>query len=230
VLPLAFDAGFALDMQRARGVCGVTRRRGVGAHAGRTPGDRLEHALAAQAPWLGEARARARERFQKHATGTTQLMRAANAGDVARVRELVCAGAALDAADSSARWAALHWASVQGHAPVVAALLEAGADADARSALGWTPLMVAAANAKAAVARLLLARGGARAALADSTGRTALHHAARAGAAEVVALLAARGCAELGARDNNGRTPLTSAEEGAHGECAEILLARGGRR
>jgi ankyrin repeat protein len=210
-------------------VCGATWRRGVGALAGRTPGDVMARALLAQAPWLLEARARAREGFQKHARGTTQLMRAANCGDARSCRQLAAAGANVDAADTSARWTALHWGAVNGHVAACAALLEAGAGADARSALGWTPLMVAAANANPAIARLLLA-GGASAALADSTGRTALHHAAGAGALEVVAMLAAPGAALLAVRDNNGRTPLTSAEEGSHAGCAELLKKRGGRR
>lgn len=54
---------------------------------------------------------------------------------------------------------ALHVASINGHTDVMEVLLEYGADLDARTLQGYTPLYVAFGAKQLAAARLLLAAG-----------------------------------------------------------------------
>jgi ankyrin repeat protein len=129
---------------------------------------------------------------------TTQLTRAARAGDEERLRELVAAGAKLDLVDGDG-WSALHWASIRGHARIAKLLLDGkykgkGADINLQTSGGYTALILASSRGHEAVVRLLLERG------ADVTlrgyGDTALYHARYQNHAAVVALLEARGAPE----------------------------------
>jgi ankyrin repeat protein len=80
---------------------------------------------------------------------------AAKAGNVAKVQELLAAGAAVDA---RGRWYGipLHGAAREGHADATKLLLTAGAKVDARNNNGSTPLHYAA---NSAVAKVLLDAG-----------------------------------------------------------------------
>jgi cytohesin len=93
------------------------------------------------------------------------------------------------------------------NALVVAALVDAGADVNARTATtGESPLHAAAEYPQ--VARVLLEHG-ANVHARDNDGRTPLHHAAnRAGASAEAIRLLLRAGADPNARDNNGRTPM----------------------
>jgi len=190
--------------------------------------DMIARATRRQAPWLAAARAapRAHHRLRER---TTQLMRAAGAGDERRVRELLAAGASHAACDNSfGRWSALHWAARDDHARVAEALLAAGAAVDVSGGDGQTPLLVASLSGSREVARALLARG-ARQERQDTFGFTALHWAAAGDDAPLVELLlAAPGAAiALAKRDCNGSTPLAIAEARApHGACAGALRLR----
>ncbi len=94
---------------------------------------------------------------------------AATAGEVVRV--LVRRGSAnVDAAHGSKSCTALHMAARRGNAGVIAALLDLGADIEARDSRGETPLRRAVNCDKVEAAKLLLARG----ADADSQGSKAL--------------------------------------------------------
>jgi uncharacterized protein len=112
---------------------------------------------------------------------------------------------------------------------VMRALLDAGADVNARTKVGKTPLMFAASrlsgfrgtpnrgteqDALAAVA-LCLDRGATIDAV-DQNGQTALHLSVAQAEEGVVRLLAERG-ADLHARDKQGRTPLDLATAGGRG-------------
>lgn len=70
--------------------------------------------------------------------GRTPLHFACGVGQVAIVKMLVEAGAALEAVDAMAN-TPLHYAAGYGRAPVVAALLEAGASGKAKNQNGKTP-------------------------------------------------------------------------------------------
>lgn len=76
---------------------------------------------------------------------------------VARV--LVRAGADVNACDGAVQCTALHMAARRGNVAVAAALLDLGAEIEARDSRGDTPLRRAVNCGKVEVARLLLARG-----------------------------------------------------------------------
>eukprot|EP01052_Picozoa_sp_SAG31_P049350 SAG31_NODE_10762_length_1101_cov_0.862275_1_plen_103_part_00 len=84
-----------------------------------------------------------------------------------------------------------HLAALKGHAELVDLLLRSGANATARTALGRTPLHLAAMGGSAASAKLLLEHPGVEPDTVASarTGETALHMAALHGYGDVVAVL-----------------------------------------
>ncbi len=109
----------------------------------------------------------------------------------------------------------------------VGALLDAGAQADARSPDGFTPLQLAAYFGAPAAAALLVERGADVDAVADNPQRIAPLHAAVAGRRpEVVRLLLAAG-ATPDARQHGGWTPLLAAAQHGHTEMAQALLDAG---
>lgn len=76
------------------------------------------------------------------------------------------------AARNAAKVAALHAAVSSNQPEIVRWLLDAGADVNAQQQMDYTPLMGAAANARADIMELLLARGAERA-LKTTEGKTA---------------------------------------------------------
>jgi ankyrin repeat protein len=75
--------------------------------------------------------------------GHTPLIKAAKAGDVELVKDLLNRGAQLDAKSVKGK-TALHYASANGHVEVVKQLISNGAEIDARDRDWHTPLMLAA--------------------------------------------------------------------------------------
>ena len=102
----------------------------------------------------------------KDAGGHTPLYSVANEckahGGAGVVRALVQAGASVDAHDGVKHCTALHMAARRGNVEVAGALLDSGADIEARDSLGETPLRRAVNCDKTDVATLLLARGADR--------------------------------------------------------------------
>lgn len=91
-----------------------------------------------------------------------QIIKAAKAGDIAAVRALLEADAALVGARDTDESTPLHCAAWKGHAEVAALLLDFGADVNAINAndhWGNTPLHAAAHGNQRAVAEILIARG-----------------------------------------------------------------------
>ena len=76
------------------------------------------------------------------------------------VRMLVAAGADVNACDNVKRCTALHMAARRDHVEIAGALLDCGADIDARDTNGATPLRRAVNTRQRAVADLLRSRGG----------------------------------------------------------------------
>jgi len=123
---------------------------------GRT--DRLDAILDTR-PDLGNAVA---------ADGFTPLQLAAFFGQPAAAHLLVSRGASVAPVSQNAMAVhALNAAAAGDHADIVALLLDAGADPDARQHGGFTPLMSAAANGNEAAVAALLDHGADRAARGD---------------------------------------------------------------
>ncbi|MBV9762967.1 MAG: ankyrin repeat domain-containing protein [Acidobacteriaceae bacterium] len=132
-------------------------------------------------------------------------------------------------AHSSDGWTPLHLAAFFGRLDLADALLDRGAEVNARSTNGAknTPLHAAAAGGRTNVVELLLRRG------ADGNARqeggfTALHSAAQAGNREMVAVLLAHS-ADVNARAGNNQSPLDLALTRAHAEVAALLEESGAK-
>lgn len=122
------------------------------------------------------------------APAATELWRAAELGDAAKVKELLRAGVAVNSADQDG-WTALFFAAFLGHADVVQELLRAKARVDLRGKKeGETPLILAALGGHAQVVRLLL-NAKANAGLKNKAGLTARDIAERRGYGQIAAML-----------------------------------------
>jgi ankyrin repeat protein len=112
----------------------------------------------AKATLAGGADANARD-----AEGATALMAAAYSGNLEMVKTLLAAGADANATDA-ANWTALmkgvyNQELDRGFPDVVQALIDAGADVEAKIAYGLRPLMLAAGYGEAGVVQTLLKAG-----------------------------------------------------------------------
>lgn len=126
--------------------------------------------------------------------------------------------------NTSMEWTALHFAARQGRLDLVNCLLEAGADAAAKTVEGFTPLRLAAYNGYLDIVQRLLEVNPAMS--ADTWGENALHDAAARGHLAVVKLLLASG-ADTESRDNEKCTPLHYASQDGHLEVVDALLDAG---
>ena len=120
-------------------------------------------------------------------------------------------------------WTPLHLAAFFGQRELAQALLDAGAQVDARStnAMKNTPLHAAVAGGKTDLVQLLL-QCGADVNARQEGGWTALHGAAQAGNRPMVELLIAHG-ADLQARATNNQSALDLAMLKGHSEIAALL-------
>ncbi len=123
----------------------------------------------------------------------------------------------------------LHRAASKGKAELVKALIEAGANVNAKikSGLrrGETPLHQAAYSGHTEVVKALI-EAGAEANAKDKDSQTPLHKAGYRGNAEVVKLLIKAG-AQVNAKNSNGQTPLHEAASWANIEMVKALIKAG---
>jgi ankyrin repeat protein len=152
------------------------------------------------------------------------LVGAAAKGDNVSVADLLASGTNPNEADESG-WTALHAAATRDHVDVVRRLLAAGADVDARSADGFTPLLNAA-SAGSDVVEALLDAGADVTAQEPRQGCRPLHRFAGYANPAGVELVLAAG-ADVDAEDFGGATALADAAEAGCDECVEALLAAG---
>lgn len=146
------------------------------------------------------------------ALGAADIHEAAATGNMASVAALLASDSRLVRAKTATCVTPLHYAAVRGHVGVVKQLLGAGADPEARTEDGRTPLQFAFDNPDMAemdrtVLVDLLASGTDIVNSIDGTGFSPLHYAARFGNASAASLLIGRG-ALVSTRDAKGNTPL----------------------
>ena len=153
----------------------------------------------------------------------TPFFDAVASSNVERARDLLAKRPNLVDARTLMGKTALHLAVEAGNTNMVAFLLDAGADANARGD-SVTPLHSAALNGNVEIAELLLGRGAA----VDATGfrhnDTPLQVAALHGNADVVRLLLANG-ADLNAQNMLHKTALQLAQEHQQTNVIDILTS-----
>lgn len=140
------------------------------------------------------------------------------------VREI---GIGPEAAVVTTQKTAMHLAVESGATKAIAALATLGADPNARSAGGKTPLIAGAEAGNLAGVQALLGPGLGAARLADPnaqdhSGATALHAAAAAGRVDIANLLL-RHAADPSVKDASGRTPRDVAHARAHDDLTRLL-------
>ncbi|NKB33892.1 MAG: hypothetical protein GKR91_12410 [Pseudomonadales bacterium] len=148
--------------------------------------------------------------------GETPIMTASRAGAAAGVQYLIEAGANVNTRETSREQTALMWAAAQGHEEVARALINAGAELEARSKVRPMLMFADATN------------GGAfdQGVTENLGGFTALLFAARAGHVEVANLLVTSG-ADINGLAGNGTSPLIVATHSGHSALAQMLLVQG---
>ncbi len=153
-----------------------------------------------------------------------EIFEAAKAGDTARVRMLVDKDPGLLRAVDETGRTALHWACRGVDLEVVKALVEKGADVNARDAAAVTPLHSAASRGHRDAVEFLIAHG-ARVEAAMSGGSTPLHLAAAKGHRDVAAILLDRN-APLDVPDDTEDTPLLAAAREGKWDVVELIAGR----
>jgi len=153
--------------------------------------------------------------------GATALHFACGAGQLAVLEVLLEKGAAWDAVDERGLTGLHEVAARSGSVEVARRLLELGCAVDAVECLGQTPLMLALAYKRSALASLLVARG-ASPHMRGPLEFTPLHLAALRGLEDLVVALLAAGADPL-ARNDMARTPLDMARAEGHVAIASLL-------
>ena len=159
--------------------------------------------------------------------GSTPLMCAAREGNLLGCAALLRRGAKVDTRSSDDDSTALHLACLSGHLGAVDFLLTHGANGDAVTTKGISPLAVACGRRHVEVVRLLLERWyGApeRGGLSAEKGAMSLYTACQLGDPEIVGLLLAAGASAVAAYDG-WATPLFIACLKGHQGIVELLMA-----
>jgi ankyrin repeat protein/peroxiredoxin len=158
------------------------------------------------------------------APSSDYLNKAARAGNLKQVQDLIAEGTPVNGRDSLGG-TPLHDAAWAGEKDVAAYLISKGAEVNARHTEGGsTPLHYAVLTNHPEVVELLLDHGADLKILYKT--KTALHLAAASGYARCATLLIAHG-ADVNARDETGATPLSEASWTGETEMVRLLVAKG---
>jgi len=153
------------------------------------------------------------------------LIRAAENGDIAKIKDLLYIGADVNA-ESNGGWTALREAANEGHTEAVKLLIEKGADVNAKNNdYNETALMRAAGKGHTEIVKTLIDKG-ADVNAKDYNGGTALIWAAGKGHTEVAKTLIEHGT-DLNAKSNKGSTALMFAADKGHTEAVKLLIEKG---
>lgn len=157
--------------------------------------------------------------------GATLLMHAAAYSNDEIFKLILDAGPDINATNASMA-TALHWAA---HQPTKARmLLEHGANPNAKSKQGITPLLVAVQRPGSAQLIALLLEKGAEVNVQNNQRFTPLHLASRTGDLEIIKLLVVKG-AEINSASGIGVTPLFSAAMSQNPSAVDYLLQKGAK-
>lgn len=152
------------------------------------------------------------------------LVKAAIDNDMAALKELLEAGANVDATDEIYHASALAMAVDSDNLEMVQSLLWAGADVNARNSLGQTALMYLNERSTSEVAEALVA-AGAKLDLQDEDGDTALITVAAYNNGEILQVLLDAGAA-VNMKNNKGETALiVAANEGIVENVKALIMA-----
>jgi ankyrin repeat protein len=156
----------------------------------------------------------------------TELMEAVRTQNVQKVREMIAAGANVNANMNTTNQSGitpLMAAAATSDGPIEMArvILEKGAKVNAKDWLGWTPLMYASYNGRTDLAKLLLKKG-AEVNAKSNTGWTPLMYAAYKGHVEIGKLLIENG-ADVNAKTREGETAPSIAESRDESGFAELF-------
>ena len=152
-----------------------------------------------------------------------EIIAAANAGDLTKMRQLEASGANLDFRDNHGN-SALKQAAYKGHEEVVHYLLENRVNIDGRDNSGCTPLYSASLAGRTGVVHALV-KEGASVDSREEQGRTPLWIASFWGHSEAVALLVNHG-SHVEAENDQGFTALHMSCQEGHLKTAEALVER----
>ena len=146
---------------------------------------------------------------QNQPQGTAALVAAFEAGQSARIIEMLTADPKLLSADLDRGFTALHMAAYYGLGPVVDFALKNGADPEAKERRGLTPVWFSVSGNHPGVLRQLIARK-VNLGIKNQMGDGLLHRAAQGGLLEVFGILLQQGL-KLDERDLQMATPLAIA-------------------
>ncbi len=161
-----------------------------------------------------------------NAEGRTALYIAARDNDIAKVNELIAAGADVNKAKTSDGVSPLYIACHNGHIQVVKLLVsDSRTDVNATKKDSSTPLYIACQNGYTEIVKLLVSdsRTDVNASMTDSS--TPLYVASQKGYTEIVKLLVSDSRTDVNAAMKTGTTPLYIASQNGYTEIVKLLVS-----
>jgi ankyrin repeat protein len=158
--------------------------------------------------------------------GQTPLLTALMEGKEHKVWIFLGKGASTECMDVPGVMALHHAFAANFTDTTILALIDGGANIEARDKRAWTPLLAAIAYVHREVVRQLLSKGANTEAM-DDEARTALHFAAIFNSSETIISALIDDGANIEARDKRAWTPLLAAIAYGHDEIVRQLLRKG---